>query len=279
MKLFVVYFSSLLALVLADGYYYIAPQLQRKNPLLLNSFSSSALVSASSNPIQQQYQTQDELGQYAYGYSEPLSTKQEVRSLDGITRGSYSYVDGAGIIQRVDYTADASGFHVTGTNLPKQNAVEETPEVAAARAQHLAAHQQAKLRLYESQRETETSHGQAQESIVVDAAPKIAIASPSTAVTTASELLPRPVEDTPEVAAAKLEFFKLYEAEKLRHQLLRTKQKVGAVGYTLLKSNQPIAVALPLSSYHTEIIPSSGFHYNYKLTEIPALKRAYLPVV
>jgi len=279
MKLFVVYFSSLLALVLADGYYYIAPQLQRKNPLLLNSFSSSALVSASSNPIQQQYHTQDELGQYSYGYSEPLSTKQEVRSLDGITRGSYSYVDGAGIIQRVDYTADASGFHVTGTNLPKQNAVKETPEVAAARAQHLAAHQQAKLRLYESQRETETSHAQAQESIVVDAAPKIAIASPSTTVTTASELLPRPVEDTPEVAAAKLEFFKLYEAEKLRHQLLRTKQKVGAVGYTLLKSNQPIAVALPLSSYHTEIIPSSGFHYNYKLTEITALKRAYLPVV
>ncbi|XP_065361760.1 uncharacterized protein LOC135955335 [Calliphora vicina] len=94
--------------------YLVAPGGLRSYPFVYGSQTSSIIT-----PVQHQYHTQDELGQYAYGYSDPLSTKQEVRSLDGVTRGSYSYRDANDILQTVDYTADDSGFHVAATNLPK----------------------------------------------------------------------------------------------------------------------------------------------------------------
>ncbi|KAI9586966.1 hypothetical protein GQX74_002813 [Glossina fuscipes] len=91
----------------------LAPTL-RSYPFVYGAHTSSVIT-----PVQQQYHTQDELGQYAYGYSDPLSAKQEVRSLDGVTQGSYSYIDAEGILQTVDYTADENGFRVAATNLPK----------------------------------------------------------------------------------------------------------------------------------------------------------------
>lgn len=62
-----------------------------------------------------------------------------------MTRGSYSYVDGAGVIQSTEYTADGqNGFRVVATNLPQAPVpVEDTPEVAAARAAHLFAVEEA----------------------------------------------------------------------------------------------------------------------------------------
>lgn len=109
---------SFLALILvgvsqAASVSYLLPAL-RSYPVVYGSQTSSIVT-----PVQHQYHTQDELGQYAYGYSDPLSTKQEVRSLDGVTRGSYSYRDANDILQTVDYRADDSGFHVAATNLPK----------------------------------------------------------------------------------------------------------------------------------------------------------------
>lgn len=57
---------------------------------------------------------------YSYGYADPNSQKHETRTHDGVTRGSYSYVDGSGHLQSVSYTADPHhGFHAVGTNLPK----------------------------------------------------------------------------------------------------------------------------------------------------------------
>ena len=46
---------------------------------------------------------QDALGQYNYGYSDPNSAKQEVKTADGVVRGSYSYVDANGLVQTVNY--------------------------------------------------------------------------------------------------------------------------------------------------------------------------------
>lgn len=56
-----------------------------------------AVVSPLSAPgTQSKYHAQDELGQYQYGYSSPLSAKNEIKTFDGITRGSYSYIDANG---------------------------------------------------------------------------------------------------------------------------------------------------------------------------------------
>ncbi|KOC71246.1 Cuticle protein 6, partial [Habropoda laboriosa] len=69
---------------------------------------------------------QDSLGQYSFGYSAPSSARSEVRTLNGETRGAYSYIDDAGVIQTAHYTADGeNGFRVAATNLP----VAPLPEV------------------------------------------------------------------------------------------------------------------------------------------------------
>merc|ERR1712018_186856 len=107
-----------------------------------------------------QFHAQDEFGQFSFGYENINSAKTETKDAFGVTRGSYQYVDANGILQTVNYSADdINGFRVAGTNIPVAGAqpvapaalplvapvpVLETPEVAAARAEHLAAHAEAK---------------------------------------------------------------------------------------------------------------------------------------
>merc|ERR1719410_1368650 len=80
---------------------------------------ASAPVVVAAAPVQgSQYHSQDDVGQYSYGYSDPNSVKQEVKTADGVIRGAYSYVDSNGIVQSVNYIADALGFRVGATNLP-----------------------------------------------------------------------------------------------------------------------------------------------------------------
>merc|ERR1712110_1054436 len=57
------------------------------------------VVSTNVDVANSQYHAQDDLEQYNYGYSNPLSTKQELKTADGVTRGSYSYVDANGLVQ------------------------------------------------------------------------------------------------------------------------------------------------------------------------------------
>merc|ERR1711881_823562 len=105
-----------------------------------------------------QFHAQDEFGQFSFGYENINSAKTETKDAFGVTRGSYQYVDANGIVQTVNYIADdINGFRVAGTNIPVAPAalpvvpaapllapVKETPEVAKARAEHLAAHEEAK---------------------------------------------------------------------------------------------------------------------------------------
>jgi hypothetical protein len=110
-------------------------------------------------PIQapsSQFHAQDEFGQFSFGYENINSAKTETKDAFGVTRGSYQYIDANGIVQTVNYIADdVNGFRVAGTNIPTAPAalpaallvgpapVAETPEVAAARSAHLAAHDEA----------------------------------------------------------------------------------------------------------------------------------------
>lgn len=101
------------------------------------------------SPVLSQYHSQDTLGQYSYGYNGGSSAKIESKSIDGITRGSYSYVDAEGRLQTVEYTADPiNGFRAAATNLPKASiaGISDTPEVALAKAEHFRAFNEASLR-------------------------------------------------------------------------------------------------------------------------------------
>ncbi|XP_071537554.1 uncharacterized protein [Panulirus ornatus] len=98
---------------------------------------------ASMAPIHSQYNAQDEFGQYSFGYNGGFNARAETRDAFGNVRGSYNYLDSDGKVQTQHYVADALGFRVSGTNLPEAAAPEfldYTQEVAAARADHLAAH-------------------------------------------------------------------------------------------------------------------------------------------
>lgn len=106
-------------------------------------------------PVQSQYHAQDELGQYSFGYAGGPSSRAETRDAFGRVSGSYNYVDSEGKVQTQHYVADALGFRVSGTNLPVApdapeaprlagpEPVQDTPEVAAAKAEFQAAYDEA----------------------------------------------------------------------------------------------------------------------------------------
>jgi len=80
---------------------------------------------------------------HAFSYNDGMSARTE-NSHMGVTKGSYSYIDGNGKIQTVNYQADANGFKVDGTNLPimkmaQPMPVDDTPAVKAAKAKFMAA--------------------------------------------------------------------------------------------------------------------------------------------
>merc|ERR1719284_342870 len=80
--------------------------------------STSSLVAAPALPQTSQFQSQDEFGNLAYGYSNLNSAKQESGNTYGGVTGSYSYTDSNGLIQTVNYITDGLGFRVQATNLP-----------------------------------------------------------------------------------------------------------------------------------------------------------------
>merc|ERR1712215_286579 len=107
-----------------------------------------------------QFHAQDEFGQFSFGHAGGPSARTEARNAYGVTTGSYQYIDANGLLQTVNYIADpVNGFRVAGTNLPVAAAapevaplaapvfdlplpvaVEDTPEVAAAKAEFSAAY-------------------------------------------------------------------------------------------------------------------------------------------
>jgi len=116
-----------------------------------------------------QFHAQDEYGNLNYGYANINSAKQEVGNTYGGVSGGYSYVDAEGVLQQVNYVADAAGFRVADSRLPVAPVydgvaptfnpeplvapvfdgvapapVVDTPEVAEAKAAHLAAVEAAK---------------------------------------------------------------------------------------------------------------------------------------
>merc|ERR1712106_238641 len=129
-------------------------------------------------PPSNQFHAQDEFGQFSFGYENINSAKTETWDAFGVTRGSYQYVDANGLLQTVNYIADpVNGFQVAGTNIPVAPAapnvalpvgpavpvvapliapvpVLETPEVAKARKEHLAAHVKANAANAEAAKET-----------------------------------------------------------------------------------------------------------------------------
>lgn len=257
---FIILISTLIYGIMAKPYLYPVPLQQLQTPLAeAKTPKHPELRSQQTEEQIQHYFTQDALGQYSYGYIEPLSTKQEIRTVDGVTTGSYSYIDANGFLQTVDYKADENGFHVAATNLPKNTQqipepVTETAEVAAARAQHLAAHKA----ILEDNR-------------------------------SASSILPKPVEDTPEVVEAKREFFARFAAEQETQKLLKENALLRSQNVALTSSFKYYQPFLPTLKTNTAFVKSAAklsstpetgaFVYGYQIGGAVKPSRYYLPIV
>ncbi|XP_050537321.1 cuticle protein 2-like [Daktulosphaira vitifoliae] len=132
-----------------------SPSLYFGSPQFYGGYYPAAPVVS---PIKSQYHTQNELGHYSYGYNDGYSSKTETKHANGLTEGSYSYVDPNGVLQQYKYESDENGYRVSGTNLPESSGVtsivsnnlavpqpvQDTPEVVAAKAAHLVAYEEAK---------------------------------------------------------------------------------------------------------------------------------------
>merc|ERR1711981_1257900 len=131
------------------------------------SYAPAFVAPVPAAPLAHQHHAQDEFGNVAYGYVDHNSAKHESGNGHIGVTGSYQYVDPAGKLQTVNYVADALGFRVADSRLPVGPTydgvapvapvydgvapvapvydgvaplpVEDTPEVVAARAEHLAA--------------------------------------------------------------------------------------------------------------------------------------------
>ncbi|KAK5643727.1 hypothetical protein RI129_007572 [Pyrocoelia pectoralis] len=62
-------------------------------------------------------------------------SKVERRTADGNVYGGYSFVDPNGIVRKTAYTSGVQGFHAVSQDIPMP--VQDTPEVAIAKSQHL----------------------------------------------------------------------------------------------------------------------------------------------
>jgi len=152
--------------------------------------------------ISSQFAAQDEFGNSQYGYSNLNSAKHEVGNAFTGVSGSYQYVDAAGILQTVNYVADHLGFRVEDSRIPVH--VAELPVAPVHDAELPVA---------------PVYNGVAPVAPVYDG------------------VAPEPVEDTPEVAAAKAEFLAAFEEVKNREK--RESDPAYAYGYNSLYAVNP----------------------------------------
>merc|ERR1712186_59218 len=141
-----------------------APYAQAYAPAYTVAAAPAPVVPVPAPAVSSQFAAGDEFGNTQYGYSNLHAAKHEVGNAFTGVQGSYQYVDPAGKLQTVTYVADALGFRTEDSRLPVHVAelpvapvheyelpvapvhdgvaptpVEDTPGVAAAKAEHLAA--------------------------------------------------------------------------------------------------------------------------------------------
>ncbi|KAF2882371.1 hypothetical protein ILUMI_23791 [Ignelater luminosus] len=204
-----------------------------------------------SHPVQSQYHSQDVFGQYTYGYATPTSAKNEIKTADGVTQGGYSYIDANGILQSVQYVADPiHGFRVAATNLPQ-----DLPDVAYAKAQHLAQVEATKAEhaLYAAR--VQYSNPIAIPAAAVQQVPLVA--------------LPEPVHDLPEVIRARAEHLAAFESVKARDLAAAHQVAISPVPAEL--TNPVVPVHTTAGFVATAAAPSYSYAHDTHYSYVPAI--------
>ncbi|KAB0794522.1 hypothetical protein PPYR_11361 [Photinus pyralis] len=80
--------------------------------------------------------SQDTLGNYDLKYAIDGISRVERGDLHGNVNGGFSYIDPYGIVRKTEFTSGVHGYNAIGTDIPVP--VQDTPEVAHAKANHLS---------------------------------------------------------------------------------------------------------------------------------------------
>lgn len=182
---------------------------------------SGKWIQPNTNEVARQFQSQDGFGQAKYGYSHPGQSAETHRDARGNQVGSYAYIDPEGREIRVNFIADENGYRVDNDH------TQETAEVAAARSSHLAAHAAALAAARAASpnlEEWDAPQPVRSKPVTIPqekswVAPQQSWSNPPTtkwASVQADYGLPQPVQDTPEVQAAKNEFYQSYREAAAR---------------------------------------------------------------
>merc|ERR1711881_509199 len=215
--------------------------------------STSRAIAAPALPQASQFQSQDEFGNLAYGYANINSAKQETGNTYGGVTGSYSYTDANGLVQTTNYIADGLGFRVQATNLPVAPAAPEVElPVAPVHEYELPV-----APVFEGVQAPAPVH-----EYTLPVAPVY------------DGVAPAPVEDTPEVAAAKAEHLALLaaaSAERRRRstpadtEVLEAPEPVLATAPVVAPvaplAGYPYAAGLPYAGYAGYGLPAAGLGY------------------
>merc|ERR1712038_79427 len=235
---------------------YAAPVAQAPAVVAAAAPATQQVVLTPAVPTTHQFHAQDELGQYQFGYTEPKASRIETKTADGVVTGRYNYIDSNGVVQTVEYIADALGFRVAGTNLPQHHVVApvhnaevpvpvvDTPEVVAAKAAHLQLVQEAKI----AQPVVEVAAPVVEVAApVVKAAEPVIIAAPNVMP---EELPAAPVEEKvlePYVPPPVATFYKAADPAKIaaavESQLIHTIQT--PIGAAVAPVSSPVVYATP----------------------------------
>lgn len=179
---------------------------------IVNSKPTTQIIRAELQPLtliapaSSQFHTQDNLGQYSYGYTDEHSSKIEVKTLDGITRGGYNYIDAEGKLQSVQYISDANGFRVHATNLPQpihENIVNDAVEIKSEA--DIKAHVKTSAEEIMHEERNEAKSGEEPiEKVAQTPIPPAAIPIPSGVSVQPSLLAPLPLHTIAPIATLKL---------------------------------------------------------------------------
>merc|ERR1712212_684131 len=186
-----------------------------------------------------QFQAQDEFGNLQYGYANINSQKHEIGNTYGGVTGGFHYVDANGVVQTRQYIADHLGFRVQATDLPVAPAVPEVePLVAPVHEYELPV--------------APVFEGKAP---VHEYTPPVAPVFDGKA--------PEPVQDTPEVAAAKAEHLALLEAataERRRRSTPADTERLEVAAPVL--ATAPVAAPVAPLAYGLPYgLPAAGYGY------------------
>jgi len=104
------------AVLAASPYLYHPYAYPGVNPAVYNY--APAFAAPVPVPVSTQFAAGDEFGNTQYGYSDINSAKHEVGNAHHGVSGSYQYVDTNGQLQTVTYVADALGFRTADSRIP-----------------------------------------------------------------------------------------------------------------------------------------------------------------